>query len=254
MRNSILVLLIVLSALPSLGLPAGSGVPASTVGKETYGISLEAEEQIKRVDGDIIKSRRYLGKITWGMAENLDIYAKLGATDLRVEGSDYPRLKAAPRSMVWGGGLRYQIIKTSRPDLLAYIDLQLISFNCKVRSTFQRSLDVGGEIQTYSEDHFVKYRYREAQVSLVGKWEHQVFAPYAGFALTNVFGHIERQVESEIWAEPLIDGNDFRQYGIAEAILGMDLDLGGTGRLSIEIRYSDSSDLSYAIGISEICR
>jgi len=254
MRYSIVLILVIVIAIPSLCFSAGSGLPASTIGKETYGISLEGEEQIKRVDGDIIKSRRYLGKITWGMTDCIDIYGKLGASDLRVEASDYPRLKAAPRSMVWGGGLRYRIIKTYDPDLIAYLDLQYVSFNCKVASTFEKSVEIGGEIQSYKEEHLVKYRYREAQISFIGKWERKVFSPYAGFALTNVFGHVDRRMESEIWEKPRVDGNDFREYGISEAIVGMDLDLGGTGKLSIEIRFSDSDDVSYSIGLSELTR
>ncbi|MGQ9603817.1 MAG: hypothetical protein ACUVUU_06345 [bacterium] len=254
MRYLIVLMAIMGTAIPSLSFSAGTGAPASNIGKEAYGISLEGEEQIKRVDGDIIKSRRYIGKIIWGMTDCIDIYGKLGASDLRVEGLEYSRLKAAPRSMVWGGGLRYRIIRTSEPDLIAYLDLQLVSFNCKVTSTFRKTVEVGGKVESYEENHLVRYRYREAQVSFIGKWEHRVFSPYGGFALTNVFGHVDRKVQSEIWDEPLVKGNDFRQYGIAEGIMGLDLELGGTGTLSIELRYSDSGDISCAIGLSELTR
>jgi hypothetical protein len=67
-----------------------------------------------------------------------------------------------------------------------------------------------------------------------------------------VFGHVDREIRSEIQTEIEKSGNDFREYGIPELIMGTDISLGGTGRLSAEIRLSDDSDVSYFIGVSEL--
>ena len=49
MKRLMAVGLAVMLTVPSLVWAAGSGNPAFTVGKENYGIALEAENQIKRV-------------------------------------------------------------------------------------------------------------------------------------------------------------------------------------------------------------
>lgn len=254
MKYFIVAFGIMVIAIPGICFSASAGNPASTIGKETYGITLEGEEQIKRLDGEIMRSRRYVGKIIWGMADRLDVYARLGASDLRVENPDYPDFKTAPRSMTWGGGLRYLLAESDDLPLEAYIDVQFLSFKAKASSDVEKTVSYGGWSDTYFEHHYTSYRYKEFQFSFITIWRHEVFSPYGGFALTNVSGHVDRKVTSDVWEGVTEEGNDFREYGIAEAIAGMDIDLGGTGRFSFEVRLSDDSDISYFIGVSELTR
>jgi hypothetical protein len=48
---------------------------------------------------------------------------------------------------------------------------------------------------------------------------------------------------------------DFREDAVPELILGTDIDLGGTGHLSGELRYDlDEENISFFIGVSELLR
>ncbi len=254
MKHFILTIVIGALMIPAVSLCASAGNPAVTIGKDTYGFTLEGEEQIKRLDGETLRSRRYDGKIIWGMTERLDVYARLGASDLRVENPDYPKFKTAPRSMTWGGGLRYMLAESSEPSIAAYVDVQLLTFKAKASRDVEKTITYNGWPETYFEHHLTTYRYREFQFSFITIWHHETFSPYCGFALTNVFGHVDRRVTSDVWEGVTEEGNDFREYGIPEAVLGVDIDLGGTGRFSLEFRISDDSDVSYFIGVSELTR
>jgi hypothetical protein len=241
--------------IPSLGWAAGAGNPAATIGKENYGLIAEGEEQIKRIDGDVMSSRRYLAKFIWGTTDRLDLYAKLGASGLRVAGqSDFPDFDTAPRSMTWGGGGKYILATLDEPVMTAYIDLQMLAFSAESSIDIVKTVGGEGWQDSYTEQHDARYKYREIQFSLITTWHHDVFAPYGGFGLTNVFGHVDREVASELSPQISKHGNDFREYAIPELILGMDISLGGTGKLSAEIRLSDDSDISYFIGLSELKR
>jgi hypothetical protein len=252
MKRITLIGLAVSLVIPSLIWAAGAGNPAVTIGKGNYGIVLEGEEQIKHIDGDLVKSRRYVGKIVWGAGEKLDIYARLGASDLRVKDPQYPDFETSPRNMTWGGGARYVVAGLKEPKLTAYVDLQMLAFIAKSSIDLERRTEHDGYVDTYTERYWARYKYNEIQFSFITTWHHNAFTPYAGFGLTNVFGHVDREIHSEIWTSPVKSGNDFREYGIPELIMGMDIGLGGTGRLSAEMRLSNDSDLSYFIGVSEL--
>jgi hypothetical protein len=241
--------------VPTLCWAAGAGNPAVTIGKENYGLIAEGEEQIKRIDGDVMRSRRYLAKFIWGATDKLDLYTKLGASDLRVAGhSDFPDFETSPRNMTWGGGAKYTLASLDQPMMTAYLDLQMLAFSAESSVDIIKTIEGEGWQDTYSEQHDAGYKYREIQFSFITVWHHNVFAPYAGFGLTNVFGHVDREVASELSSEVSKLSNDFREYAIPELIMGMDIDLGGTGKVSAEIRLSDDSDISYFIGLSELKR
>jgi hypothetical protein len=249
MKRVVLTLMLVATfVIPTVGWAAGAGNPATNVGKENYGLVAEGEEQIKRIDGDEMRSRRYIGKFIWGATDRLDLYAKLGASDLRVNGhSEFPDFDTPARSMTWGGGAKYMVARLAEPELIAYLDLQMLAFSAESSMDIEKTTDQG---ETYTEYHKTGYDYREIQFSFVTTWHHDVFAPYCGFGLTNLFGHVNRAVSSEVGSGTY--ANDFRESAVPELILGMDLALGGTGRLSAEIRLSDDSDISYFIGLSEL--
>jgi hypothetical protein len=248
MKRITLIGLVLSLMIPSLIWAAGAGDPAVTIGGDKYGIVLEGEEQIKRIDGDLLKSRRYVGKIVWGATDKLDLYVRLGVSDLRIEDPDHPDFETSPRNMTWGGGARYFVAGLKEPKLTAYVDLQMLAFIAKSSVDVERVF--GSDI--YLERYWARYKYNEIQFSFVTTWNREVFTPYAGFGLTNVFGHVDRELDSEIETGIIKSSNDFREYAIPELILGTDVGLGGTGRLSAEIRLSSDSDVSYFIGVSEL--
>ncbi|MFH1312804.1 MAG: hypothetical protein ABIJ00_06210 [Candidatus Eisenbacteria bacterium] len=233
--------------IPALVWAGGAGNPAVTVGKDNYGVTLEAEEQVKMVDEDLVKSRRFVGKLIWGAMDNLDLYARLGASDLRVA-ADGPDFETPAQNMTWGGGARCGIWEVSKPEIAAYVDLQMLSFTSDNTVKIERP-DGWGD--TYTEEYYTRYKYNEIQLSVIANWRHEYFSPYIGFGLTHIFGHVDRRGTSEsgeVWK----DGNDFREDAVPELILGVNCHLGGTGRVSGEMRLSNESDISFFIGLSEI--
>jgi hypothetical protein len=253
MRRLILACLIGVLAVPSMAWAGGAGNPATTIGRENYGIAVEVEEQIKRIDDDTVRSRRYVGKFIWGATDKLDIYARLGASDLRVAAAELPRFEG-PAGMTWGGGARYNVLAMERPALASYVDVQMLSFRSKKDTDVQVVVVNEYGVGTYMEHYYTHYKWNEVQISFVTSWQRDVFAPYLGFDITNVFGNVKREYSSEIIQGVDHESNDFREDAIAEFIMGLELDLGGTGLLSGEIRLSRDNDVSFFIGVSEIHR
>ena len=246
MRYAIIVGLAVGLVLPSLASAGSAANPASTVGRENFGFAFEIENQVKNVDRDQTASKRWLGKVIWGATDRLDIYAKLGASDLKIGTDD--QVFEGKRGMTWGGGGRLLIGTIEQPNLAAYLDAQMISFH--TAADF-RGVGDAGPYRAYE-----RYKWNELQFSLFGIWRHEVFAPYLGVGVTHLFGNVKKEVYvNEVRRDDLDQAYDFAEDAIPEIILGMDLDLGGTGRLSGEIRYDlDEENISFFVGASELLR
>ena len=253
MRRLILACLIGVLAVPSMAWAGGAGNPAATIGKENYAIALEVEEQIKRIEDDSVRSRRYDGKFIWGATDKLDLYARLGASDLRVAAAELPRFDGST-GMTWGGGARYSVLTMDEPALASYVDIQMLSFQSKRDTDVQVVIVSEYGVGNYMEHYYTHYKWNEVQISFVTAWKHAVFSPYVGFDIANVFGNVRREYSSEIIQGVDRESNDFREDAIAEFIMGLDLDLGGTGILSGEMRLSRDNDVSFSIGVSEIHR
>jgi hypothetical protein len=153
------------------------------------------------------------------------------------------------RGMTWGGGARLLVAEVPRPSLTAFVDVQMLSFY--TRGTVWRSFAEEPYIERYDD----RYKWNELQLSLVAVWQHEVFKPYAGFGLTNVFGNVTKNVYRIVGSEEefytRVEDN-FGQDAIPELILGMDFGIGGTATVSGEIRYSDEGDVSFCVGASEL--
>ncbi len=243
MKYIILVSLAVGLVLPSLALAGSTANPASNVGKENIGFTFEIENQVKTVDKDQTTSKRWLGKVIWGATDRLDFYGKLGASDLRVAVADARDFRGK-RAMTWGGGARCMVARTEKPKIATYVDVQMLSFSNN--GTFS------GVSEGCSYEATRHYKWNEVQLSFFGVWQREAFAPYAGFGLTNVFGSVKQDVYSLECGQAHQPAHDFREDGIPELILGIDLSLGGTGNLSGEIRYGEDEDISFFIGASEL--
>jgi hypothetical protein len=247
MRCLIIASLAVGLIVPSLARAGSAGNPASNVGKENIGFTFEIENQVKNVDKDQATSKRWLGKVIWGATDKLDIYAKLGASDLKVAVPDERDFKGK-RGMTWGGGARYMVAEIAKPKIATYLDVQMLSFSTGgvVRK------ELGEYPDKYTVKYSDRYKWNEVQFSFFGVWKHDVFAPYIGFGITNVFGNVTKDVSSVLGDQH--DAHDFREDAIPELIVGVDIGLGGTGHLSGEIRYSEEEDVSFFIGASELWR
>jgi hypothetical protein len=248
MKSFILTSLAAALVVPSLALAGSAANPASNVGRENFGFSFEMESQVKNVEDDQASSTRLLGKVTWGALECVDLYAKMGASDLKIE---VPGLQdyEGKRGMTWGCGARAMLLETKRPTIGAFVDVQLLSFYTK--GTVWRSIEEYG----YVEKDVNRYKWNEVQASLVAVWQRPLFQPYIGFGLTNVFGHVTGDVYRVTGALEEFDSHrshDFREDAIPEGIAGIDINLGGTGKLSAEIRYGEERDISFFVGASEL--
>jgi len=234
--------------VPTLALGSGVANPASAVGKENFGFTFEYEMQKKNVDDDRATSQRGLGKFIWGVTDRVEVYAKLGASNLKVVVADAQDYEGK-RAMTWGGGLRAGLMSVERPKIRTYVDVQMLSFFTK--GAVWR--DSEGDTYKYSD----RYKWNEVQISIVGVWERAIFMPYMGLGISNIFGNVSKDVYRVTGSfEKLIkhDAHDFREDAIPELMLGMDVGLGGTGRLNCEMRYSVDEDVSFSIGVSELWR
>ncbi len=251
MRLVILAGLVAALVLPSLAAAAGVGNPASLVGRDNYGFTIEVENQKKEVEGDPVESRRYLGKIIWGFRDNIDLYARLGVSDLRVRAAGSPTFNGST-GMTYGGGATIRFMEIESPHMLALFNVQALSYYSEGDVVVRRSADSDNWVEKYDN----RYRWSELQFSVFTTWERETWEPYFGVSITNAFGEVRKNMYRITGDEPDFLGtesNEFSEDAIAELVLGMDVGLGGTGRLSGEIRIGEK-DLSFVVGLSELYR
>jgi len=246
MRYAITAGLLVGLIFPAVASSGGAGNPASNVGRENFGFTFELENQVKNLGTDQATSKRMLGKAIWGATDKLDVYAKFGASDLKVAVVDARDYKGK-RGMTWGAGARY-LVGQMPHKINAFLDIQALSFYTK--GTVSRDFEEG-----YSEKYADRYKWNEVQISCFGVWQRDFFSPYVGIGITNIFGRVTKDVyRTSGGVEDLYtqDAYNFREDAIPEMILGVDFGLGGTGRVSGELRYSEDEDISFFLGASEL--
>jgi hypothetical protein len=251
MRLVILACVVAALVLPSLAAAAGIGNPASLVGKENYGFTMEVENQKMRIEGDPVESRRYLGRIIWGFTDNVDLFLRLGASDLRVRAAGSPTFDGS-EGMTYGGGLTIQFMEIDSPHMLVHFGIQGLSYYSEGDVHVPMSLDGDYWVEKYDN----RYRWNELQFSLFTTWERERWEPYAGFTITNAFGEVRKDVyriTDDGTDFYVTETNEFSEDAVAELVLGMDVGIGGTGRLSGELRMGEK-DLSFVVGLSELLR
>jgi hypothetical protein len=251
MRSVIFAILVAALALPSLAAAAGVGNPASLVGRENYGFTMEVEDQHKEIEGDPVESRRYLGKLIWGFTDNIDLYARLGVSDLRVHADGSPVFRGS-EGMTYGGGMTVQFMEIESPHLTVLFNVQALSYYSEGDVVVPMSLGDDYWVEKYEN----RYRWSELQFSVFTQLERERWEPYIGLSMTNAFGEVRKNVYRVTEAGQHYHGsesNEFSEDAIPELILGMDVGIGGTGKLAGELRIG-SKDLSFVVGVSELWR
>ena len=248
MRHLILAGLVVTLVVPSLAWAASVANPAAVVTKENYGFTMEVENQKVEIGNDLTESRRYLGKAIWGATDRLDLYAKLGISDLKVCTDHYPDFRGDEK-MTYGGGIRYLLAGADDPKFQAFIDFQGLGFSSPGSVWMMR--DQGNDV--WFEKHYSDYDWREYQLSFFAAWKREIWQPYIGFALLNAQGTVTRDLyivadDVEVYQESSSD--DFSEGTIPQMVVGSDFLLGGSGRLSGELKFSQGN-ISFFVGLSE---
>ena len=251
MRLVILASLVTALVLPSLAAAAGVGNPASMIGRENYGFTMEVENQKKQIEGDPVESRRYLGKVIWGFRDNVHLYVRLGASDLDVYADGSPTFRGS-EGMTYGGGATFQVMEVESPHLMVLFDIQALSYYSEGSIVVPKSLDSDYWLERYEN----RYRWNELQFSIFTAWQRERWRPYVGLTMTNAFGEVRKDLYRITDDGPdflQTETSDFGEDAIPEMVIGMDVGLGGTGSLTGELRIGEK-DLSFAVGLSELFR
>ena len=130
MKRLILAGLVAAMAIPSLASAASVANPAAVVGRENYGFTMEVENQKKKIDDELVESRRYLGKAIWGATDRIDLYVRLGISDQKVYAQGAPDFRG-DEAMTYGGGVRLLIAETESPNVQAFLDFQGLGYSSK---------------------------------------------------------------------------------------------------------------------------
>lgn len=249
MRHLILAGLVVALVVPSLAQAAGVANPATVVNQENYGFTMEVENQKVEVDNDLTESRRYLGKAIWGATDRLDFYVRLGASALRVDSDDYSDFRG-DEQMTYGGGVRYLLVTAKDPDLDFILDFQGLGFSSSGSVWHVR----GEKDEAWLEKTYTTYDWKEFQFSFFATWTREIWQPYVGLALLSVNGEVHRDLYIISDGAEVYQGsgkNDFSESIVPQIAIGSDFTLGGSGRLSGELKFNQGH-VSFSVGLSEL--
>jgi hypothetical protein len=216
---------------------------------ENYGFTMEVANHKVEIDDDLTESRRYLGKAIWGVTDRLDLYIKMGISDLKVYTGHYPDFRGEQK-ITYGGGVRLLLAEYGDPGLQAFIDFQGLGFSSPGSIRMTR----GEGDHVWFEKYYSDYDWREYQLSLFAVWEREIWQPYIGLALLNVQGEVNRDLYIvsggvEVYQGSSID--EFSEGTIPQLVIGSDFPLGGSGRFSGELILSQGN-VSFCLGLSEL--
>ncbi len=250
MKVALIVGLVTVLLVPSIGWCAPMGSPANNVGSDNYAITAEYETQNKMIGDDASGSWRWLTRIAWGVHENVDLYARIGAANLKVDAKSGSTFKG-DAGAAYGLGIRYATYVSSKRSLLFFGDFQYLGFTSKGDMRVDKYDDFSG---AYTEVWSNKYWWGEYQLSLLMSWQRSTWIPYAGLGITWLQGRVDRSLRIDAGDTPYFveSGTDeFSEGAIPEVVCGMDFPLKGTAKFSWELRYG-GDDVSYFIGLSEL--
>jgi hypothetical protein len=250
MKVALIVGLVAVLLVPSVVRCAPMGSPANNVGKENYAVTVEYETQNKNIGDDESSSWRWLTRIAWGPYENVDLYARIGAANFKVDSKGGSTFNGDPGA-AYGLGLRYATYVSKKHSLLFFGDFQYLGFTSKGNMSVDKYDDFSG---AYTEVWSNKYWWGEYQLSLLVSWQRSIWIPYAGLGITWIQGKVDRSLYIDAGDVPYFveSGTDeFSEGAIPEFVCGMDFPLKGTAKFSWELRYG-GDDVSYFIGLSEL--
>lgn len=250
MKVALIAGLVAVLLVPSIAWCAPMASPANIVGKENYAVTAEYETQKKKIGDEESSSWRWLTRIAWGPHDNVDLYARIGAANLKVDtksGSTFNGDAGA----AYGLGIRYGTILYPEYNLLFFGDFQYLGFTSKGSMSVDKYDDFSG---SYTEVWSNKYWWGEYQLSFMLSWQRSIWIPYAGLGITWVDGKVDRVLHIDTGGDPYYAGSEtseFNEGAVPEFVCGMDFPLKGTARFSWEIRYG-GDDLSYFMGLNEL--
>jgi hypothetical protein len=250
MRVALIVILVTVLMVPSIARCAPMGSPANNAGKENYAVTLEYEQQNKNVGDDKSSSWRWLTRIAWGVSEEFDLYARVGAANLKVDRQGGGTFNGDP-SAAYGLGGRFTTSLSEEHNVLFFADFQYLGFTSKGKMSLEKYDDFSG---SYTEVWSDKYWWGEYQFSALLVWQRSVWVPYAGLGLTRVDGKVDKNLYIDTDGRPYFAGSETSEFSesvIPEFVFGMDFPLKGTAKFSWELRYG-GDDVSYFMGLSEL--
>jgi hypothetical protein len=223
------------------------------MGKGGISLGLESERFEDVFESDEVSSQRYLAKLTYGLAANIDVFAKIGTGALSVipAGATPESQFTGDSRVAVGGGVRLE--SRRMPSL----------WGCRFFSTLQwLQFDSDGEFlrqethkdYTWEERLETSYTWREigAAVGLSRAFEKATV--YGGLAFTHIGGQIHRNqyVLSENGALKVGEGTeDFTEGPGSGLFLGADFPLSSTLQFSTEYQLNDRKHGTLFFGISE---
>ncbi|MGD9141622.1 MAG: hypothetical protein PVJ42_08785 [bacterium] len=250
MKVALIAGLVAVLLVPSIAWCAPMGSPANNAGEENYAVTAEYETQNKKIGDEKSSSWRWLTRIAWGPTDNLDLYARIGAANLKVDAMSGGTFNG-DAGAAYGLGLRYARMVNTEHNLLFFGDFQYLGFTSKGEMRVDKYDDFSG---SYTEIWSNKYWWGEYQLSFMMSWHRSIWIPYAGLGLTWIDGKVDRVRHVDTGGDPYFADrgtDEFSEGVIPEFVFGMDFPLKGTARFSWELRYG-GDDLSYFMGLSEL--
>jgi hypothetical protein len=246
MKVALIAGLVAVLLVPSIAWCAPMGSPANNAGKENYAVTVEYETQNKKIGDDESSSWRWLTRIAWGPTDNVDLYARIGAANFKVDAASGGTFNG-DAGAAYGLGFRYARMVNTKHNLLFFGDFQYLGFTSKGEMEVDKYDEQFG--YAYTEVWSNKYWWGEYQLSFMLSWQRSIWIPYAGLGITWIQGKVDRVVMGA--GEPYSGTDEFSEGAIPEFVCGMDFPLKGTAKFSWEIRYG-GDDVSYFMGLNEL--
>lgn len=229
------------------------GNPCEAVGRGEVVFGLGSERFEDRFEGDLVRSQRYLAKLTYGVADRVDVFARLGTGSLNVipEVASSSSEFSGDAQLAFGGGLRAETGKS--PKLWGcrfFASLQWLEFDSEGEFLREETY----KDYTWEERIATAYAWREIGAAAGVSRAFEKMSVYGGVAFTRISGQVDREqfVLSEERLVKVGEGREeFSQGPGTGLFFGLDYGLSGALMVNAEYQMNDRRHGSLFIGISE---
>lgn len=248
MKSLLVVSVGVLLLLVPAALLAGSiGVPVTWSAGE-YLVGFEVENNEEEIDGDVLRSNCYMGRIAWRITDPLILSLRIGASEVDVESSIHGSntiFEGKPK-FAFGIGANYSS-RELVPNVTAFGGAGVMHLFSNGRTNFTTTI----QANTFREEYENTYSWLEYQAGGGLQARLPWASPYAGVAVRALDGDVSRKTY-QTGAEVVDETESFSKAFTPYALFGIDIPMPGTFLLSLEAVGRDRSHYSWTIAIAEI--
>ncbi|MBN1826287.1 MAG: hypothetical protein JW958_08475 [Candidatus Eisenbacteria bacterium] len=248
MKSRLLATFVTVILLGAAGAAAGSvGVPVPPDGG-TLLVGFEEEGTRQEVDGEILGSTAYLGRVAWRVRAPLTFALLVGGSEVDVESAVHGKTTdfEGRAKLAVGAGASW-IGPALGKGLHLFADMSALHVLSEGETNFQTTI----QSSVFREEYYNRYSWTDFRIGGGVRWEAGPLIPYAGFLGRALDGNVSRETYQT--GQLVVDETeDFSRGFLFYALGGVEYWLSESFLVRVTASARGSDDYAWTVGIAEL--